>query len=79
MQTEYEGPIRPAISLSPLMPKVKQAPAAATVVVYPCDETSLRGAVEAAQAGITVQRLSGRRPRLPFSLLRFLTVKLNQL
>ena len=34
-------------------------PAATTVVVHPCDETSLRGAVEAAEAGIIVPILVG--------------------
>ena len=29
-------------------------PAATTVVVHPCDETSLRGAIEAAEAGLIV-------------------------
>lgn len=35
-----------------LIARAKQVPAAITVVVHPCDETSLRGAVEAAQLGI---------------------------
>ena len=34
-------------------------PAATTIVVYPCDETSLRGPVEAAEAGIIVPILVG--------------------
>jgi phosphate acetyltransferase len=39
--------------------RAKQAPAARTVVVHPCDETSLRGATEAAEAGIIVPILVG--------------------
>ena len=35
-----------------LIAKAKEAPASSTVVVHPCDETSLRGPLEAAQAGI---------------------------
>ncbi len=35
-----------------LIARAKEAPASSTVVVHPCDETSLRGPVEAAQAGI---------------------------
>jgi len=35
-----------------LISKAKAVPAAKTIVVYPCDETSLRGATEAAALGI---------------------------
>ncbi len=35
-----------------LIAKAKEVPPAVTVVVHPCDETSLRGATEAAEAGI---------------------------
>jgi phosphate acetyltransferase len=35
-----------------LIAKAREVPPATTVVVHPCDETSLRGAVEAAEAGI---------------------------
>ena len=35
-----------------LIALAKQVPAASTIVVHPCDETSLRGPVEAAEAGI---------------------------
>ncbi len=35
-----------------LMAAAKQVPPATTIVVHPCDETSLRGATEAAEAGI---------------------------
>jgi phosphate acetyltransferase len=35
-----------------LIARAKDVPAVATVVAHPCDETSLRGAVEAAEAGI---------------------------
>jgi phosphate acetyltransferase len=37
-----------------LIAGAKEVPAPITVVVHPCDETSLRGAVEAAEAGIIV-------------------------
>jgi phosphate acetyltransferase len=37
----------------------KQVPAAITVVAHPCDESSLRGALEAAQLGIIVPILVG--------------------
>ena len=42
-----------------LIARAKQVPAATTVVVHPCDESSLRGATEAAQAGIIVPILVG--------------------
>jgi phosphate acetyltransferase len=42
-----------------LIARAKEAPSATTLVVHPCDETSLRGAVEAAEAGIIVPTLVG--------------------
>jgi len=42
-----------------LIARAKRAPAASTVVAHPCDETSLRGVVEAAEAGIIKPVLVG--------------------
>jgi phosphate acetyltransferase len=42
-----------------LIARAKELPAVATVVAHPCDETSLRGAVEAADAGIIAPILVG--------------------
>jgi len=42
-----------------LIARAKQVPAATTVVVHPCEETALRGPVEAAEAGIIVPILVG--------------------
>jgi phosphate acetyltransferase len=42
-----------------LVARAKEVPAATTIVVHPCDETSLRGGVEAAEAGIIVPILVG--------------------
>jgi phosphate acetyltransferase len=42
-----------------LIAVAKEVPAASTIVVHPCDETSLRGATEAAQAGLIVPTLVG--------------------
>lgn len=42
-----------------LIALAKEAPSAATLVVHPCDETSLRGAVEAAEAGLIAPTLVG--------------------
>ncbi len=47
-----------------LIARAKQVPPAATVVVHPCDETSLRGATEAAEAGIIVPVLVGPAARI---------------
>jgi phosphate acetyltransferase len=42
-----------------LIAKAKEVPAATTVVAYPCDETSLRGPLEAAHAGMITPILVG--------------------
>ncbi|HEY7299270.1 MAG TPA: phosphate acetyltransferase [Xanthobacteraceae bacterium] len=42
-----------------LIGKAKSVPAAKTLVVHPCDDTSLRGPTEAAEAGIIVPILVG--------------------
>ena len=42
-----------------LIAKAKSAAAAKTIVVHPCDETSLRGPIEAAEAGIIIPILVG--------------------
>ena len=47
-----------------LISLAKQVPPATTVVVYPCDETSLRGAIEAAELGIIVPILVGPLPKI---------------
>jgi phosphate acetyltransferase len=47
-----------------LIARAKQVPAATTVVAHPCDETSLRGAVDAAQAGIIIPILVGPAERI---------------
>jgi phosphate acetyltransferase len=42
-----------------LLARAKTVPPATTIVVHPCDESSLRGAVEAAETGIIVPTLVG--------------------
>jgi phosphate acetyltransferase len=42
-----------------LISNAKEVPAATTIVAHPCDESSLRGPIEAAQAGIIVPILVG--------------------
>ena len=55
------GPVGdpPASKYERLIARAKQVPAATTIVVHPCEETALRGPVEAAQAGIIVPILVG--------------------
>jgi hypothetical protein len=53
-----------------LITDAKQVPPATTIVVHPCDETSLRGAADAATARIIIPTLVGpkgenRRGRTP--------------
>src|ERR1700704_944574 len=47
-----------------LITRAKQVPAATTIVVHPCDETSLRGAVEGAELGIIIPVLVGPRAKI---------------
>jgi phosphate acetyltransferase len=47
-----------------LLARAKQVPPAITLVVHPCDESSLRGAIEAADAGIIVPILVGPAARM---------------
>jgi phosphate acetyltransferase len=55
------GPVGdpPGSKYDRLIARAKSVPAAQTIVVHPCDETSLRGALEAADAGIIVPILVG--------------------
>jgi phosphate acetyltransferase len=47
-----------------LLARAKEVPPAVTMVVHPCDESSLRGAVEAAEIGIIVPNLVGPAARI---------------
>jgi phosphate acetyltransferase len=55
------GPVAdaPQSKYERLIARAKEVPPATTVVAHPCDETSLRGAVEAAEAGIIKPILVG--------------------
>jgi phosphate acetyltransferase len=54
----------PGTKYERLIARAKQVPPARTVVVHPCDETSLRGAVQAAEIGIIVPTLVGPAGRI---------------
>jgi phosphate acetyltransferase len=58
MPTET-GERRPGVKYERLIAAAKAVPAVSTIVVHPCDESSLRGAVEAAEAGIIKPILVG--------------------
>jgi hypothetical protein len=59
------GPVSepPRAKYERLIVAAKEVSPATTVVVHPCDETSLRGAVDAAEAGIIKPILVGPRQR----------------
>ena len=50
---------RPGVKYERLIAAARAIPAVSTVVVHPCDESSLRGAVEAADAGVIEPILVG--------------------
>ena len=49
-----QPPTQPHAKYERLIARAKTVPPAKTLVVHPCDETSLRGALEAANAGIII-------------------------
>jgi phosphate acetyltransferase len=57
--TAREAVAQPQVKYERLIAKAKKVVPATTLVVHPCDETSLRGAVEAAKAGLIVPILVG--------------------
>jgi phosphate acetyltransferase len=59
-----QAPVQPRPNYERLIARAKQVPPAKTVVVHPCDETSLRGVVEAAEAGIIVPILVGPKAKI---------------
>jgi phosphate acetyltransferase len=54
-----------------LIARAKEVPAATTVVVHPCDETSLRGAVDAAGIGIIKPILVGPATKIAATARQF--------
>src|SRR5262249_31351521 len=55
------GPVGdpPASKYERLIARAKQVPGATTIVVHPCEETALRGPIQAAEAGIIKPILVG--------------------
>jgi phosphate acetyltransferase len=58
MSTQAAGEVRPS-KYDRLIAAAEAVPTVATIVVHPCDESSLRGAVDAAEAGIIQPILVG--------------------
>ena len=56
------GPIGdpPASKYERLIARAKEVPPATTIVIHPCEETALRGPIEAAEAGIIVTAYADR-------------------
>jgi phosphate acetyltransferase len=59
MSAQAAGETRPHSKYDRLIAAAKAVPNVVTIVVHPCDETSLRGAVDAAEAGIITPILVG--------------------
>jgi phosphate acetyltransferase len=57
--SQATAPVQTHAKYERLIARAKQAAPATTLVVHPCDETSLRGATEAAEAGIITPILVG--------------------
>jgi phosphate acetyltransferase len=66
------GEATPGKKYDRLIAAAKAIPAATTIVVHPCDESSLRGAADAAQAGIITPTLVG-----PATKIRAVALKHN--
>jgi phosphate acetyltransferase len=72
------GETRPHAKYERLIVAAKRIPAAATIVVHPCDESSLRGVTEAAAAGLInpilvgpVSKINGAASRHNIDISRF--------
>jgi phosphate acetyltransferase len=57
--SKVAAPVQTHANYERLIARAKQVPPATTVVVHPCDETSLRAVTEAAEAGIIIPTLVG--------------------
>jgi phosphate acetyltransferase len=57
--SQVAAPMQTHAKYERLIARAKQVPPAKTVVVHPCDESSLRGTIEAAEAGLIIPTLVG--------------------
>jgi phosphate acetyltransferase len=70
--------LRPHQKYERLIAAAKRLPAFSTAVVHPCDETSLRGALEAAKAGMIVPILVGPKGKI-LSLAKSLSLEVDDI
>src|SRR5947209_9544914 len=64
------GEAKPGTKYDRLVAAAKAIPAATTIVVYPCDESSLRGVADAAEAGIIEPILVGPLAKIKASAFK---------
>jgi phosphate acetyltransferase len=64
------GQAKPGVKYDRLIAAAKAIPAAATIVVHPCDESSLRGTADAAEAGIITPILVGPSAKIKAAALK---------
>jgi phosphate acetyltransferase len=64
LKSPRHSPVGPGSKYDRLLQQAKQVPPAVTIVIHPCDETSLRGAAEAAELGIIVPILVGPKAKI---------------
>jgi len=57
--SQVAPPVQTHAKYERLIARAKQVPPAKTILVHPCDESSLRGSVEAAEAGLIIPILVG--------------------
>jgi phosphate acetyltransferase len=57
--SQVAPPVQTHAKYERLIARAKQVPPAKTIVVHPCDESSLRGTTEAAEAGLIIPTLVG--------------------
>jgi phosphate acetyltransferase len=57
--SQVAPPVQTHAKYERLIARAKQVPPAKTIVVHPCDESSLRGTFEAAEAGLIIPTLVG--------------------
>jgi phosphate acetyltransferase len=64
------GEARPGTKYDRLIAAAKAIPAATTIIVHPCDESSLRGVTDAAEAGIIKPTLVGPAAKIKAAALK---------
>jgi phosphate acetyltransferase len=68
--SQVAAPVQTHAKYERLIARAKQVPSAKTIVVHPCDETSLRGAAEAAEADLIIPILVGPAAKIAATALQ---------